>query len=259
MLLNETATATNRRGGRTEKRSVRRTRQVEGRLASVPVFSRNGIFFWCFGFIVRLRYTFLIIAVILAAYHHRDVVGVLVWLAASTFGVLLHELGHAGFARYYGAQPVIELNSLGGLTSWTWLRPPRWSQEIVCSLAGPGIGLAFGLILTLLMPYSSKLVPYPWISLLLGDVRWVTVGWSLFNLLPILPLDGAAAMEVGLARRTGAARARYVMRVASVATGIAAAILSFASGMSWAGALAALFAYNNAQAIRGLPGVQIKG
>src|SRR5436309_4967186 len=104
------------------------------------MFSRNGIFFWCAGFIVRVRYTFILVSILLSANSHRSVGGIAVWLVAETFGILLHELGHAVAARRFGAQPVIELYTMGGLTSWSWARTPRWTHSVVCSLAGPAIG-----------------------------------------------------------------------------------------------------------------------
>ena len=84
-------------------------------------------------------------------------------------------------------------------------------------------------------------------------------GWSFFNLLPILPLDGAHALEAILAHRWGADRARRRMRVLSVGAGIAGVIIGIALQQVWAAFLCGLFAYNNAQAMRGLQGMQIRG
>jgi Zn-dependent protease len=223
------------------------------------VFSRNGIFLWCVGFIVRLRYTFLVMAVFAAATAHRDIEGILVWVAAATFGVLLHELGHALVARHYGAQPTIELYSLGGVTTWSWPRSPRWTQSVAASLAGPSIGIVFGLVLSSCVRKLTGPPTVHWAALFLDDICWVTIGWSVFNLFPILPLDGASAIEVVLARRIGADRARYRMRVISLGTGILVAVLALGSGQTWLGLICVLFAYNNAQAMRGLPGFRIAG
>lgn len=214
---------------------------------------------WCAGFVVRLRYTFLLATLLLAAMGRRTVAGLLVWLVAVMLGVLLHELGHAFMARHYGERPVIELHSLGGETSWTWTRTPRWTWLIACSLAGPGIGIAFGFLLGLFVPLIPSTAALYWIRLFVNDVHWVTFGWSFFNLLPILPLDGAQALEAFMAHRWGADRARHRMRVLSVATGIVGLIAGLVLQMHWAAVLCALFAYNNAQAMRGLQGLRIRG
>jgi Zn-dependent protease len=226
---------------------------------SLPVFSRNGVFFWCAGFIVRLRYTFVLVSLLMAALAHRTVMGCLVWLAAVTFGVLLHELGHALMARYYGGQPVIELHSMGGETSWTWTRSPRWTWLIVCSLAGPGIGIAFGFLLGFVLPLIPLSGALFWLAFLADDIRWVTFGWSFFNLLPILPLDGAQALEAVMAHRWGPERARHRMRILSIGAGVVGVIIGISLRQIWIAMLCALFAYNNAQALRGLPGIRIRG
>jgi membrane-associated protease RseP (regulator of RpoE activity) len=127
---------------------------------------------------------------------------------------------------------------------------------VAASLAGPGIGIVLGLAIRALIP-RLDLPYYAW--MLLRDIEWVTLGWSLFNLLPILPMDGGAALEAALSARNGADRARRWTRITSVATGMAVAILAFGAGHSWAGTLAAVFAYNNAQALRGMQGIRISG
>jgi stage IV sporulation protein FB len=234
-------------------------RELGGPLLSLPVFSRNGVFFWCGGFIVRLRYTFLLVSLVIAATGRRSVPEVLVWLVALTLGVLLHELGHALMARHYGGQPVIELHTMGGETSWTWTRSPRWTWLIACSLAGPGIGIAFGFLLGHLAPLIPPTGAMYWLRLFVHDLHWVTFGWSFVNLLPILPLDGAQALEAFLAHHWGPERARHRMRILSVVTGIVAVVVAISLAMPWAALLAGLFAYNNAQALRGMPGFRIRG
>ena len=234
-------------------------RAVEEQLLSLPVFTRNGISFWCGRVPVRLRYTFFLVSLLIGASNRPSVPGLLIWLVASTFGVLLHELGHAWMARRYGAQPVIELYTLGGRTSWVWTRGQRWTWQVACALAGPGIGIVFGFLLGLALPPGPPSRELYWLYLFLRDVYWVTFGWSFFNLLPILPLDGASALEAVLAQRWGGHVARHRMRIVSVTLGVVIAILAFANDMPWAGVMAGLFAYNNAQALRGAQGIRITG
>jgi Zn-dependent protease len=88
------------------------------------------------------------------------------------------------------------------------------------------------------------------LHLALRDFLWVSVGWGVFNLLPILPFDGGGALEAiltGLRTRTP----RRTTRIVSLAVGAAVALVAFAAGWTWAGALAAMLAYNNAQRLRG--------
>ena len=102
--------------------------------------------------------------------------------------VLLHELGHAASTRYFGLGPaMIELHGMGGTTrraraGTTW-------QSIAVTAAGPGAGLMLGLPLLALFIWGPPM-PHALAESALVSLIWVNVGWSLLNLMPILPLDG---------------------------------------------------------------------
>jgi Zn-dependent protease len=131
---------------------------------------------------------------------------------------------------------------------------------VATSLAGPGVGFVAGGLVWWLAgvlefdEYSPYLV-----RLAFRDFMWVSLGWGLFNLLPILPLDGGSALEAILERHLGADRARYSARVCSCVVGGLVAVLALGSGMVWAGILCGLFTYNNLMALRGLRGVRLVG
>ena len=82
--------------------------------------------------------------------------------------------------------------------------------------------------------------------------------WGLFNLLPILPMDGGQALQA-LLSATRVARPRYTTQLVSLVVGGIVVVLAFAFGMMWAALLAGLFAYNNAQQLRGLKEVRVVG
>jgi Zn-dependent protease len=224
---------------------------------SLPVVSRHGVFFWLFSTLVTVRFTFFLVMVLMGGMARRSVAEILVWVLVAGFGVLLHEFGHVAAARYYGHAPRVELYTMGGVTTWESESRPGWVERLVVSLAGPAIGLALAGIVWLLVPAGAALGS-PLLSLALYDFMWVSVGWGIFNLLPILPLDGGRAMEAIL----GAARVARPLRKArlvSLIFGAAVALVAFAFGWTWAGVLGALFAYNNAQLLRGSPEVRIVG
>jgi Zn-dependent protease len=131
------------------------------------------------------------------------------WLVVVVVSILVHELGHAYVGSRLGLSPSIRLTTWGGLTSF----PPRTvalstGQNVALSIAGPVAGLALGAVIVLL----RSVAPASWADAeILAQLEWVNVGWSIFNLLPMLPLDGghiaSALLDRGLhARGWGATR-----------------------------------------------------
>jgi Zn-dependent protease len=228
-----------------------------GAWLSRPIFNRNGIFFWFFGTVVKLRYPFFLMALVLGA-GRRDVIGLLGFILVATAAVLLHELGHALAARRFGCSATIELHSFGGVTYWSG-GDPSWRARTLIALAGPGIGFVFGGPLWAAMRLGWLATTSGFLSLLLHDLLFVTIGWGVFNLFPILPLDGGMALEAALHPRWGADRARYATRLVSCVVGGFTALVGLGTGMTWAGVLCVVFTYNNLMALRGLSGVRIVG
>jgi Zn-dependent protease len=103
-------------------------------------------------------------------------------LAAIVFGsVLVHELGHALAARLYRLGRIsIVLQGMGGLTRFE--RPPTPGQGILVTLAGPMAGLALGVGAL----FAGLLPDARWA----GTVAGFNLFWSIFNLVPMYPLDG---------------------------------------------------------------------
>jgi Zn-dependent protease len=232
--------------------------EIDGPVMSRPVFSRHGVFFWMFSTLVTIRFTFVLVTVLSAGLGRRSVAQVLVWLGVVTVAILLHEFGHVAAARYFGHRPKVELYTLGGLTTWMSDRRAAWQERLTISLAGPGVGFVLaGIVWCALRWLGSHPIP-PLGMLAVRDFMWVCIGWGIFNLLPILPLDGGQALEAAL----GAARVRAPRRTTrfiSIGVGVVAAVLALAAGLLWAAAIAGLFAYNNAQQVRGLQEIRVAG
>ncbi len=142
------------------------------------------------GIPVRVEiYFFVIIGFLAYDFNVNDpkLIYVVAFVAIAFLGVLVHELGHAMAFRHYGIDPNITLVGMGGVTSGSGRLTPR--QNIVISLAGP---------LTALILFGG---PALWLwsqgtissvdgRVILYEVLWINVGWSVLNLLPMLPLDG---------------------------------------------------------------------
>jgi Zn-dependent protease len=137
------------------------------------------------GIPVRVRWTFAI-TVLLGM--QSGVVGGIQWAFIVFFSVLLHELGHAFMGRAFGLQPSIQLYAFGGLTSWLGGKNIGHGRSLFISLAGPAVSLSLavlGFVVALAFP-DREVISLFW---------YVNAFWGLFNLLPIMPMDGGNALR----------------------------------------------------------------
>lgn len=145
------------------------------------------------GFPVHVDWSFVIFVGLLGWSPGVDLQRLAIWLGLAFVAVLAHELGHAVAARRIGARPSIALVALGGVTTYV---PPRQLSRLSSlgiSLAGPAVGLVIGGLLLRIWgwPESSfELADYT-----VRTAIFTTLGWSILNLLPIVPLDGGQAMR----------------------------------------------------------------
>lgn len=178
-----------------------------------------------FGFPVHLDLSFVIIMGILGYYPGVTLRDMALWLLITPVAVLVHEFGHAVVARATGARPQIALAGFGGVTSYVPTRPLSRVWSLGISLAGPAVGLVIGAGLAYLLA-TADLDRDSWQQQALFVGKWTTLGWSLLNLLPVLPLDGGQAMRE-LLPGDPAIRERRAA-IVSVVTASLAALVSFA-------------------------------
>ena len=176
---------------------------------------------------VTVEPIFFFLVVLLGARRERvDLVAI--WVGVVFVSILVHELGHAFAARRYGLVPSIRLHSLGGLTQWNRTRALSNRQSIWISFAGPLAGFALGGLVHLAHPIF-QVAPDWRLSVVYGDLLWVNIGWSLINLLPILPLDGGNIALALLARGyvSGAPRTSlYELKMAWRDYGVIAVVMT---------------------------------
>lgn len=181
-----------------------------------------GLRFGVFGTPVRIGLTFPI-AILAIPYLFGGDLGrrpdmLAAWLALVTVSVLVHEGGHVAALRYFGLRSQVSLNAFGGLTSTlTEARLSPW-RSIVVSLAGPLTGMALAVTVEMaLVPIGGRT------ALWLRSASWfVNMWWSLFNLMPIAPLDGGHVMRelVTIAsRRRGGSIVALVAFVVAISVG----------------------------------------
>ncbi len=153
--------------------------------------------FRIFGFPVHVHWLFWLTMAFLGGGISADTPaewgGVLIWVAAAFVSVLVHELGHAVAAQRTGAWCSIFLHGLGGLTRMQNLSVTR-NQNIWISFAGPLAGICLGLVALALVPLVM-VVKSQWLAIAVFDLVQINILWSLFNLLPVLPMDGGQILR----------------------------------------------------------------
>jgi Zn-dependent protease len=201
---------------------------------------------------VRIHASFFLLTLFLRYDPRRNVqvADLVAWSIVVLISVLVHELGHAIVGKAFGLAPQIDLHGMGGLTSWASVKKLSSLKHIAISLAGPMVGLVIGG--AFFFAGSSIVTPGTFAEGVVGTIVFVNFWWAVFNLLPIMPMDGGSVMYHvldALTKGRGLKPARIVSMVLAVILGA----LAFKLGEQWIALLAALFAFQNFQAMRAVP------
>jgi Zn-dependent protease len=183
--------------------------------------------FRLFGIPVTIRPSFLVIAALIGFTSRRPIIYLVAWVAIVFVSILIHELGHAITARSYGAEVEIELNGIGGLTSWSVpgkeLGP---GQRALVAAAGSGVGVVFGGLVWLVGQITGPNGELA--GFVVDNLVRVNVFWGLINWLPIRPLDGGH-LFTSLLQKVIPSRAEVVANVVFFITAAAALVVALLS------------------------------
>jgi Zn-dependent protease len=186
------------------------------------------------GIPVTVRPSFLLIAVLLG-FNSGSTTRIFIWIGVVFVSIVVHELGHALVARTFGSEVEIELNAIGGLTSWT-LDPEEMGpgRRALVAGAGSATGLLFGgsvwLAAVVTGPHAGD------VGYALTIIVWVNVFWGLLNWLPIRPLDGGHLL-MSLLEKTVPARGDAIARYVFIVTAAAGAFFALRFGFLFAALL----------------------
>ena len=209
--------------------------------------------FAAFGFPVSVAPFFWVMAVLLGL-NAGSPLALAIWVGVVFVSVLVHELGHALACRGLGMGAHIELYQMGGLTHPQGGRRLTHEQSIGLSLAGPAAGLALWALCVVVDNALDPIYTELPLGLAIGIgtalayLQYVNLIWSLFNLLPVLPLDGGHVME-SLVRRFGGPGSRALPLQISFYVAVGAAILLFLNQHIFAAAMLGWMAYDSYTAL----------
>jgi len=203
----------------------------------IPQPSAKDLRFTIFGIRVRVNILFWVIALLFAWDIGRgDQRGLLVGLFVVFISILGHELGHALVSKKYGGCPrEIVLHIMGG-HAISERQLPR-NKRLLGIAAGPGFNLALALIAFLIYPYVQGTN----LAKISQFTFWVNLVWGVFNLAPVLPLDGGMLVETFLEGQVSNPSYR-ALRV-SVYAGIVCAILALWAGFVFGTMIYGMMAY----------------
>ncbi len=181
------------------------------------------------GIPVRVElYFFIIIGILAYEFNIQtpNLTYILAFVGIAFVSVVVHELGHAVAFKAFGVDPHITLVGMGGLTTGSGRLSNR--QHIVVSLAGPlTVLVLFGL--PALWVWRQGTVTSTEGLVFLYEMLWINVGWSVLNLLPMLPLDGGN-VTLALLDSATQGRGRRPTEIISIAVAVAGGLLALSMG-----------------------------
>ncbi|MFT6395275.1 MAG: Zn-dependent protease [Bradymonadia bacterium] len=181
-------------------------------------------------------------------------VGVL-WFMVLTISLLVHEFGHAMFAKRYRLNPSVRLEIWGG--SCAHERADSDAEDAMILIAGPAAGMLLGLtfwgVRWALVRFSVEAyLSSPVVILGLDFMIYVNVFWTLINVLPIWPLDGGRLFRLGLLRFMTPLKAERITHSVGIALALGLIGYALSVGFSrFAIVLGAVVAWMNFQALKG--------
>ncbi len=174
--------------------------------------------------------------------------GTIIWGVVILLSVLIHEMGHALTATFFGQKTRIELYGMGGMTYRLGKKIKLW-QEFIIVMNGP----IAGFMLCLLAIQLSQFIPNKsdsFLNLGIHVAIYVNLFWTVINLIPILPLDGGHLLRIILEGIFGLRGVKISYFLSMLIAG-SISLLLFATGDLLIGSLFMIFGFDNFRIWRG--------
>lgn len=198
---------------------------------------------------ISVRFSFFVLAAILAFERLSHPPLLIQWLVVVTLSVLAHEFGHAFAFRRFGHGSRITLHGMGGSTQSTGGPDLSALQSAFVSVAGPLAGFGVALLGWGAVKAAPFVIGAPLPDRLVFDLLWVNVGWSIINLLPIVPMDGGHILQHMLRHWFGE-KGEIPALVVSLGFAVFCGAAAYYAGWTYSLIMVAWFAASNFQAIR---------
>lgn len=227
-------------------------------------------FFWVVAFLLGFRWI---------SAEPGGPVNVVGWILCMFLSLLLHEFGHALTMRAFGHRPEVVLHHFGGYATYGGRETP--GRSLLISAAGPGAQLVFFVALVVAgclwtgIPVGAGLAPRNWLivgyaiagamvdgglfekntPLYVMTISAFSINliWPIFNMLPVLPLDGGRMLSSTLALSRVRRPEMWAHRVGLGVAVVAAVFFLVVFQAFIAGAMFAYMAMANYQALQGEP------
>jgi stage IV sporulation protein FB len=194
---------------------------------------------------LNVKLGFVLLTLLIAGLYSRSPQEFFSWVIVLFVSVLFHELGHALTASMFGKSSLIELSFLGGTTYFRQEGLKRW-QFFLIAMNGP----LFGFLLFILSSKVLTLVsPQSIYAYGLGVAVFINLFWTVFNLLPILPLDGGQLLRITL-ESIFKNKGLFLTGVVSTLFSCVLALIAFVLSQFFIGSILFLFAFQNFELAR---------
>lgn len=188
---------------------------------------------------------------LLAYLTYQDLRQGLLLAGCITVSLLAHEFGHALVARYFKLSPQILLHGFGGLTGHE--RPRRDRDEALIIAAGPFAGLLLGGVVYA----AARMIEFESMTAYMVVRYFIQINfiWSIFNLLPMWPMDGGQLFRIGASKLLKPARGERVTHILSIVVIALVAVGTYYQGFGgpMLMLILALTAWQNVQALQNAP------
>jgi Zn-dependent protease len=212
--------------------------------------------FSVFGIPTRVHPLFWVFSAVMGWSPH-DFNFTLVWIACVFVSILVHEIGHAFFATYFGWPAEIVLYLFGGYASFLPVRGRTLGRDIIVLLAGPGAGFVLYGIIWAAEKSVWNLNLFPdgpaadYLDFFFRQMKFINLWWGLVNLLPVYPLDGGQISRALFEHWRSRDGLETSLKL-SLVVGGAAAFLFFKEHQTWPAVLFGMLAVQSLQHLQGM-------